>query len=257
MLKTEGLTYSIDNRTLLSNIDANFEVNKFHVIMGANGAGKTTLLRLLAGNLHPTEGEAFLFDRPIRTYSKAELAQTRAVLSQHYQIAFPIGVSDIIMMGRYPFFKTAPSKHDREICAEVIQVMNSKELYNREYNTLSGGEAQKIQMARVLAQIWEAKENDEKILFLDEPVSHLDVKYQHQLLQTAKEWCGKHVTVIAILHDINLSLLYADRILFLKNGNLIHDLQQPSSITDTMIKEVFDVDAKVMEVEKGRKVVLF
>ncbi len=225
--------------------------------MGANGAGKTTLLRLLAGNLRPTEGEVFLFDKPVRTYPKEELARKRAVLSQHYQIAFPIGVNDIVMMGRYPFFKTTPSKHDREICADVIQVMNSEELYTREYNTLSGGEAQKIQMGRVLAQIWEAKEDDEKILFLDEPVSHLDVKYQHQLLQTAKEWCGKHVTVIAILHDINLALLYADRIIFLKGGNLVHDMQRPSEITSAVIKQVFDVDAKVMEVEKGRRVVVF
>ena len=257
MLKTEGLSYSIEENTLLHNIDVHFDPNRFHVIMGANGAGKTTLLRLLAGNLRPTEGEVFLFDRPVRTYSKLELAKKRAVLSQHYQIAFPIGASDIVMMGRYPFFHTAPSKHDRQICTEAIQVMDSNELYTREYNTLSGGEAQKIQMGRVLAQIWEAKSGGEKILFLDEPVSHLDLKYQHQLLQTAKEWCSSHVTVIAILHDINLALLYADRIIFLKSGNLIHDLQQPSAITNTMIKEVFDVDSKVMEVEKGRKVVLF
>ena len=256
MLRTESLSYWINYSILLHNIKLHFAPHKFHVIMGANGAGKTTLLRLLAGNLKPSEGDVYLFDRPVRTYSKAELARKRAVLSQHYQIAFPIGASDIVMMGRYPFFHSSPSKKDREIARSAINLMNANEHVERDYNTLSGGEAQKIQMGRVLSQIWEATKDDEKILFLDEPVSHLDLKYQHQLLETAKQWCKKHVTVIAILHDINLTLSYADRIIFLKSGNLVREIEHPSEITTDIIKEVFDVNTKLIQMENGRKVVV-
>jgi iron complex transport system ATP-binding protein len=257
MLRTESLSYWIEDSLLLNDIEVSFEPNRFHVIMGANGAGKTTLLRLLAGNLQPSEGDVFLFDRSIKSYSKKELATKRAVLSQHYQIAFPMAANDIVMMGRYPFFSTAPSRTDRNICKETMRLMHSHELSNREYGSLSGGEAQKIQMSRVLAQIWEANPRNEKILFLDEPVSHLDLKYQHQLLETAKGLCKQNVTVIAILHDINLALLFADHILFLKEGKLIYDTLQPSKVDAEVIRNVFDVNASVIDLANGKRVVVF
>jgi iron complex transport system ATP-binding protein len=165
--------------------------------------------------------------------------------------------SDIVMMGRYPFFSNSPGKDDREICKQAVAMMQSEELAMREYSTLSGGEAQKVQMARVLAQIWEARPGEEKVLFLDEPVSHLDLKYKHQLLETAKQLCKNHVTVIAILHDINLALMYADHIIFLKQGQLIHETMHPSAVTSEVIKNVFDVNADVIEVSNGRRVVVF
>lgn len=257
MLKTEGLSYLIDDKSLLHEIDLSFSPNRFHVIMGANGAGKTTLLKLLAGDLQPSNGEIYLQGKPLRHYQKKELATKRGVLSQHYQIAFPIAATDIVMMGRYPFFNSSPTKKDREICSQAMQMMQSQEFSGREYNTLSGGEAQKIHMARVLAQIWEASEGNEKVLFLDEPVSHLDLKYQHELLSTAKQLCRRHVTVVAILHDINLALMYADHIIFLKGGQLIHETMHPSGVTNEIIRNVFDVDASVLDLEGGKRVVVF
>src|ERR1700730_1352496 len=203
MLRADCASYWIGDKILVHEVDLSFEPNRFHVIMGANGAGKTTLLRLLAGNTHASAGEVFLFDKPIKRYSKKELATKRAVLSQHYNIAFPIAVSDMVMMGRYPYYNNLPSKQDYAICKQAMELMQVEEMSERDYNTLSGGEAQKVQMSRVLAQIWEAREGQEKILFLDEPVSHLDVKYQQQLLKVAKGLCDRQVTVIAILHDIN------------------------------------------------------
>jgi len=257
MLKTESLSYWIEDNMLLNEIDLSFIPNRFHVIMGANGAGKTTLLRLLAGDLEPSEGEIYFHGHPLRHYRKKELAAKRAVLSQHYQIAFPIAASDIVMMGRYPFFDSSPRKIDREICNQALGRVESQEFSSREYNTLSGGEAQKIHMARVLAQIWESAEGNEKVLFLDEPVSHLDIKYQHELLQSAKQLCNRHVTVIAILHDINLALMYADHIVFLKGGHLIHETMDPSGVTSEVIRNVFDVNATVLDLEEGKRVVVF
>jgi iron complex transport system ATP-binding protein len=112
-------------------------------------------------------------------------------------------------------------------------------------------------MSRVLSQIWEGKEGEEKLLFLDEPVSHLDVKYQHQLLKAAKNLCSEHTTVIAILHDINLSIAYADRIIFIKQGKIAYDTTELSQISTEVIHDVFDVASTILHPENHKPVVIF
>lgn len=161
------------------------------------------------------------------------------------------------MMGRFPYFNNNPRPIDLTICNELLERLLIKDLADRDYNTLSGGEAQKVQMCRVLAQIWEANEEDNKILFLDEPVSHLDVKYQYELLEIARQHCNKHVTVIAILHDINLALSFADRIAFIKKGKLAYDIQDLSLLTTQIIDDVFDVTSKIIYPSDHKPVVLF
>lgn len=257
MLSAEGISFSVDKAILLQPTTLHFTEGQFHVIMGANGAGKSTLLKLLAGDLRPATGRILLEGKELGHYSKKELATKRAVLSQHYHVTFPISVQDIVMMGRYPFFTTQPTSKDREVCRQVLQLMNVHLMADRDYNTLSGGEAQKVQMSRVLAQIWEAKEGDKKVLFLDEPVSHLDIKYQHQLLQAAKDLCAHGTTVVAILHDINQALSFADRLVFLKGGRVAHDLEQVGSLTTGIISDVFDVSASIISRPQHKPVVIF
>lgn len=258
MLRTEKIYFKVGDKILLQETSVAFEENRFHVIMGPNGAGKSTLLKLLAGSEHPSGGEIFFHEKEINQFSRKELAAARAVLSQHYNITFPITTNDMVMMGRYPYFNTVPSKEDKEICKMAIGVMQANDLLDRDYNTLSGGETQKIQMSRILAQIWDSENSGNKILFLDEPVSHLDMKYQHQLLQVAKEMCKKNITVIAILHDINLSLTYADRILFMKQGGIKYDIINHDEINTAVIKNVFDVESKIINPGNGhRPVVVF
>ena len=257
MLSTENLSFKVGQKYLLHETSVQFEDGKFHVIMGANGAGKSTLLKLLAGDLQPSSGKVWLEEKALNSYSKKILATKRGVLSQHYHISFPITVNDIVLMGRYPFFSTHPTAKDIAICKEAMQLMNVEQMKQRDYNTLSGGEAQKVQMSRVLAQIWGAGKEEKKLLFLDEPVSHLDVKYQQQLLQVAKDLCKYHTTVIAILHDINLAIAFADRLLFMKEGRLLYDLNHLPEINTEMIKEVFDVSATIHHPEKHKPVVIF
>jgi iron complex transport system ATP-binding protein len=129
-----------------------------------------------------------------------------------------------------------------------MKKLSVSHLSERNYQTLSGGEAQKVQMCRVLAQIGETSPIAQKLLLLDEPVSHLDIKYQHQILDEAKQLTSKNVGVLAVLHDINLALKYADRILFMKGGKLIKSIQNSSTITAELLKEVFDVDAKIIRI---------
>ena len=257
MLRAENISFKVGHKYLLHESSIEFEPGKFHVIMGANGAGKSTLLKLLAGDQKPSSGKIDLFGKELNHYSKKELATKRAVLSQHYNITFPISVNDIVLMGRYPYFSSNPATNDLFICKKAMELMDVLDLSERDYNTLSGGEAQKVQMSRVLSQIWKAKAGAEKLLFLDEPVSHLDVKYQHQLLKGAKNLCNEHTTVIAILHDINLSIAYADRIIFMKQGRIVYDTTELSQISTEVIHDVFDVSSTILHPDNHKPVVIF
>lgn len=244
MLKASNVSYNIKEKYLVKDVNLNFGEGQFTVIMGQNGAGKSTLLKILANSLKSSKGDVNYNDKDINSYHALELAKLRAVLSQHYDITFPITVDDIIIMGRYPHFKNVPSHEDIKICEEVMKQINIEDLKGREYGTLSGGEAQKVQMARVLAQIWEKETS--KILFLDEPVSNLDMKYQNQILSMAQKIAGENCIVIAVLHDINLSITYADRIVFMKDGLIKYILNDLKELTEEIIFDIFNVKAKII-----------
>jgi iron complex transport system ATP-binding protein len=246
LLKTENISYKAGNKEILHDTSLLFQQGKFHVIMGANGAGKSTLLKILSGNLPPSTGMVYLSGKKLKEYSNSQLAKSRAVLSQNYSITFPVTAFEIVMMGRYPHFHFKPTKKDEEICNESMKRMEIVEFAERDFMTLSGGEQQRVQFARVLAQIWEAG-GSERILFLDEAVSHLDLKHQQQLLKIAKELCNQDVTVIAILHDVNLALHYADRLLFMKQGRVAHEINEKESVTPAIIKNIFDVEVSIID----------
>jgi iron complex transport system ATP-binding protein len=254
MLDATNISFRVDGRNLLEETSLSFEPGLFHVIMGANGAGKSTLLKMLAADQKPATGKILLNDRALNDYSMKELARKRAVLSQHYHISFPISVKEIVLMGRYPYFAGNPSKEDLTIISQAMELMDVNALAERDYNTLSGGEAQKAQMARVLSQIWQ---KEESILFLDEPVSHLDIRFQHQLLRAAKNLCAAKATVIAILHDINLAMAFADRIIFLKEGRVVYDKRDLKDITPGIIRDVFDVSSHIIYPEGHKPVIIF
>lgn len=254
MLEAADISYKAGKKDLLFPTSLSFAPGLFHVIMGPNGAGKSTLLKLLAGSQQAASGKIVLDGRELNTYAQKELATKRAVLSQHYHISFPITVRDIVLMGRYPYYSQQPRPEDLDICKEAMQRMEVTAMADRDYGTLSGGEAQKVQMSRVLAQIG-GNETVGKLLFLDEPVSNLDIRYQYELMRVAKELCSQKHTVIAILHDINLALSFADHIYFMKEGKLIYQSNEPLNITKEIIDEVFDVSCSIVYPE-GKPVVV-
>jgi iron complex transport system ATP-binding protein len=256
VLKAENISFKIGQASLLKETTVAFPEGQFHVIMGANGAGKSTLLKVLAGTYKPSIGSVYLDGKELNKYTKNALATKRAVLSQHYHLSFPITVEEIVLMGRYPYFGTQPTAKDKAICKEAMQLMDVLHLAQRDYTTLSGGEAQKVQMCRVLSQIGEMASDDKKFLLLDEPVSHLDMKYQYQLLAAAKNLCRLGVTVIAVLHDINLSIKFADRMLFMKNGEIVYDLKDTGSLSKEIIEDVFDVSSTIIYAGDNKPVVV-
>jgi iron complex transport system ATP-binding protein len=251
MLSVKGITYQVGKKSILNGITTEFSKGQFHVIVGPNGSGKSTFLKIFSGELKPSSGEVIYDDEVIHTTQKLKLAKKRAVMSQQPELHFPLAVSEVVMMGRYPHFNFKPSSTDIAICKEAMQKTEVEEFADRNYLTLSGGEQQRVQFARVLSQIWETNNNDHKYLFLDEVVSHLDLKHQQQVLQIAKTLCENNVTVICILHDLNLALRYADRILFMKDGAICHEFIKGQTLSPEIIKEVFEVNVSILHDENS------
>jgi iron complex transport system ATP-binding protein len=258
MLEVSDIRHAISGRTILDGISASFAPGRFHVIVGPNGSGKSTFLKVFSGELRPRSGEVRYDGTDVFSLEKKELARIRSVMSQQPELQFPLRVYDIVMMGRYPHFGLAHTRHDEGICGLAMEKAGVTAFADRDYLTLSGGEQQRVQFARALAQIWEPVDGKPRFLFLDEAVSHLDLKYQHQVLSLALDLCRQGVTVIAILHDLNLSITYADRILFLNHGRVAHDIHDKGEINRSIIKEVFDVEARVIDSGlPGRPVIVF
>jgi iron complex transport system ATP-binding protein len=242
MIELKHVSYHIQSSAILKDISLSFATHKFNVVLGPNGAGKTTLLKIAAGALDPSSGEVKLENEKIKSYSGKALARRRAVLSQQYEIAFPLSVYEVVMMGRYPHFADKASAQDKDIIHQALHTVGMTHKSKQNYQTLSGGEKQKIQMARVLAQIWnKADDQDHKYLFLDEPTTNLDIRYQLQLLELAQSLLNHNTTVIAILHDLNLSFQYGDNFFFLHEGHLASHTDQKHTISKELIEKIYDV----------------
>jgi iron complex transport system ATP-binding protein len=221
MIRCENIEYSIGRKNLLTNINCSFGKGKLNLIIGPNGAGKSTFIKLLSGQILPKKGNIFFDEKLISQFSIREMAKIRAVLSQNIDLAFPMKVREVIMMGRYPHFDGKPSKKDVIACNEAMELFSVLEYANRNYLSLSGGEKQRVQFARVFAQIWHS-ELGQRYLFLDEPLTYLDIKHQITFLKEIKRFVLKeNLLVIGVLHDLNLAAQFADDLILLHQGKLI------------------------------------
>ena len=247
MLRTENIIFSVGKKQILKNVSASFLPGEFNMILGPNGSGKSSFLKIFSGEINKYQGTVLYDDKKIKELRKEELAKRRAVMSQQAELGFPLLVEEVVMMGRYPHFTFNPNKKDLTICHEVIERMNLVELKERNYLTLSGGEKQRVQYARVLAQIWEKPIDGFRYLFLDEPLNSLDISYQHEFLQVAVELVKDHTVLIAVMHDINLAAHYADNLFFFKEGELVVHGKPKDILTENIIEKVFNVKTKVIE----------
>jgi iron complex transport system ATP-binding protein len=247
MLNIENLVCRIGSRTIVDSVSLSFEPGRLHVIVGPNGSGKSTLLKAFSGERLPAAGAITYDGIDLNRIDKISLARRRAVMTQLPELHFHLSVSDIVMMGRYPHFSFRPAPNDRAICEQAMLHMSIQTLSDRDYLTLSGGERQRVQFARALAQIWEAPPTGSRYLFVDEPVSSLDIHYQHQLLQLARDLVKENIVLIAILHDLNLALHYADRMIFMKQGRIVAAGDVPGIVTSALIRETFDIEARLLE----------
>ena len=246
MLKAENINFSIGKKKILSNINLTFQPGEFNMILGPNGSGKSSFLKICCGEISHFEGGILYDDKNIRKIKKEELAKNRAVMSQLPELNFPLLVDEVVMMGRYPHFAFNPNKKDQAICDEVIEKMNLQAFKNRNYLTLSGGEKQRVQYARVLAQVWEKPVTGYRYLFLDEPLTSLDINYQQEFLQLASEFARDNTLLVAVMHDINLAIQYADKLFFLKEGKVVAYGQPNEIVNEALIRNVYDVKASII-----------
>ena len=244
MVELRGVSYHVGQTPILHEIDLTIRPGRFTAILGPNGAGKSTLMRLATGLSAPTTGNVRYGKRELSSFSSAELALVRAVLSQQIEVTFPLPAIDVVMMGRYPHYGRVPSAADHEVVRQAIDLVGMDHKQLQSYATLSGGERQKVQLARVLAQIWPYDRSpgaEHKMLFLDEPTSSLDVHFQLHLLDAARTLLNHDCTVVAILHDLNLAFAYGDDFVLLDAGRVA--LAAEDIPADT-IERVFQVRAR-------------
>jgi len=243
MLKVQNVGYQIDNKQLLEDVSIDFDAGKLHLIIGPNGAGKSTLIKVLCKQIIPQKGNINYDNKEISHFTFSQLAAIRAVLSQNIELAFPLRVSELVMMGRYPHFRGKPSSKDVQACEEAMIFFDVADLAERNYMTLSGGEKQRVHFARVVAQIWYPTPNQYRYLILDEPLTFLDVHYQfefmHKILKLLE---SKDLVVIGVVHDLNLASKFADQIILLHQGKILAAGDKHKVLSKENIKTAYQLE---------------
>lgn len=243
-LKLQSACYRIRDSLLLDQVGIDFRPGETVAIVGPNGAGKSTLLRLLSGDLSPTSGHVRLAGKDVASYAPRELAMRRAVLSQHIHVSFPFTVEEIVRMGG----EAGTAAETSELIDSLLAEVDLSAFRHREFPTLSGGEQQRAHFARTLLQLMIGERvYGSGVLLLDEPTSSLDLKHQIKLIDLAKAHAKAGTTVIAVLHDLNLAVRFADRIIVMKNGRVAADGHPASSINSSMMEQIFGVSTGIQK----------
>lgn len=248
MLEAGAASVRIRQATLLRDISLAFRGGETVAIVGPNGAGKSTLLRVLSGDQRCSGGQIYLKGRPLHSFQPRELAHHRAMLSQHVNVTFPFTVEEIVHMGAGDSGRAIAQKLVDAALAEV----GLSHFAHRQLPTLSGGEQQRAHFARVLVQLaCGEQQHGPGLLLLDEPTSSLDMRHQIDLVETARRRAQNGTAVIAVLHDLNLAMRFADRIVLLHRGRLAVDGDRAEAITAETIRRIFEVDVMVDYTEAG------
>ena len=248
LLEAKTVSISVGGTTLVDAVSLRIGAGEMVAIVGPNGAGKSTLLRMLSGDLRPSRGTISLKQRDLQAYAPRELAQHRAMLSQHVNVTFPFTVEEIVTMGG----GESPRAATRGLVEAALDEVGLTHFSARQLPTLSGGEQQRAHFARVLVQLacGEALKGP-GLLLLDEPTSSLDLRHQIDLVETARRRAQNGTAVIAILHDLNLAMRFADRILLLHQGRLAIDGDRATAMTAETIRQIFDVEVAIETTDGG------
>ncbi|MBA3448107.1 MAG: heme ABC transporter ATP-binding protein [Pseudaminobacter sp.] len=245
MLEAENLDVSIGKARIVRDASFVAQAGEVTAIVGPNGSGKTTLLRAVSGDLSYT-GTARINGRDCRTLSSWKMAEMRAVLPQATTLAFPFTVREIVGLGLTSGRSGASGSALVDLPRRALERVDLDGFAGRFYQELSGGEQQRVQLARVLCQVWEpVLEGQPRWLFLDEPVSSLDIKHQLIVMEIAAEFARRGGGVIAVLHDLNLAAMFANRIIVMNRGRVDTSGSPREVLADDLFSRVFDCQLKV------------
>jgi len=248
MIEASQLSYAYGPCPIFSDLSFHINVGEIVAILGPNGAGKTTLMKVLCGDLLPTSGQVVFAGKPLRKWEPRKLAQRRAVLPQSSTLDFAFNVEEVVLMGRTPHLQGSERPMDMQICRDALQRVDMLNYWGRLYTTLSGGERQRIHLARVLAQLWKIPAEMPSCLFLDEPTSNLDLSHQHSTLKVASEFVAEGHTSVIVMHDLNLALRHAHRVIVLHQGKIHAQGLTAEVLTPDLIENVFGVKAHYVRI---------
>lgn len=237
MLIANNISYTIGSKSILRDISFTLEPGEFKAVVGPNGAGKSSLLKIVVGENKSYKGKVQYHGKQLETLGVKEISKLRAVLPQESQVNFPFTVQEIVEMGRTTFREK--KSHLDKVVHEAMKGTGIIPFRDRNYHTLSGGEKQKVQLTRVMAQIWDSHDFS-KFIFLDEPTANLDMAQQHQILGLARQLCKKNIGIFAVIHDLNLAAQYADNLMFIKKGGLICQGPVKEVMNKQNIEKTFD-----------------
>jgi iron complex transport system ATP-binding protein len=249
MLKVEQLNVSLQRKQILFDIDFSITPGTFISVLGPNGAGKSTFLKALSGDIDSAKKSVTIEGKLLQEYSSKELANLRSVMPQSIQLDFPFLVSEIIEMS---LVNNIPHQARAKYVEQALEVFDVCHLKDRNYLTLSGGEQQRVQLARVIAQITINKDDSPRYLFLDECTASLDLAHQHQVFEVVSSIVKeKNIAVISVLHDLNLASQYSDELVLMQEGRIINQGTVAEVLTEQQVSSVYGYPVKVIQHPKG------
>ncbi len=247
VLRVENLSFSYTKKSPFLK-DVNFKVKKNERIgiLGPNGSGKTTLVKILSGVIRNYKGKISVNGFDLKSYSYKELSKVIAVVPQNFNVALDYKVEDIILMGRFPYTSLFGGfkRQDYDVLENIIDEMDLQKIRHKNFSEISGGEAQRVIVAKALVQ-------KPKILILDEFAAHLDLNHKKNLMDTINSL--KDITLIGIYHDINLCVEMVERIYFMKNGKIMFSGISDEMLNEKVIEEIYDVKVNVLTDMQGKK----
>lgn len=248
-IQTDNIQVSFGSKTILQDISLDIRNKEFVGIIGPNGSGKSTFLKCLYRVLQPNHGKIFFDGTEMSSLSHRDTALKMAVVAQHSTVNFDFSVLEMVLMGRSPYkgLLDRDQIDDYEIARHALAQVGLSDFESRNFNTLSGGEQQRVILARALAQRTEC-------LVLDEPTNHLDIKYQLELMTIVKRL---DATVVSAIHDLNLAAIYCDRLIALKDGSVVCTGTPHEVLTEDTIRHIYGVSATVQTLPNGRLNIIY
>ena len=246
IFEVKGLSFAYGKQQVINSLDLSLHEGTITTLIGANGCGKSTLFNLMTKNLKPDAGEIFLQGDNIGQFKLKDFAKQVAIVHQYNTAPTDLSVEKLVGYGRTPYHTmglSADARQDAEKVQWAMEITHTLKHREKPVSELSGGQKQRVWIAMALAQ-------DTKVLFLDEPTTYLDIRYQLQILQLIRKLNQEYgITIIMVLHDINQSLYYSDEIVAMENGKIIAQGRPEEIITPKLVKAVYDVELQISSVD--------
>ena len=251
-LECRNLGVGVAKGPRLATVNVGLNAGRFTAILGPNGAGKSTLMSMLVGERAPQCGQVLLDDVELSCHAPQVLAMRRAVMPQDCSVAFDFTAQEVVELGRYPHREHAGAQ-EPQIVQDAMALTGVDHLAQRSINTLSGGERARTHLARALAQIWQAPaDGAARWLLLDEPTAALDLAHQHHAMRLLRQWAAEQgVGVVAVIHDLNLALRYADDVLVLGGTAGVHHGAVLDVLQPALVQQVWGMQCDVVRSSDG------